>query len=57
MAISINSATCTACGSCVDSCPLELIEVKGGVATIDDEASCIECGACVDSCAFEAITL
>jgi NAD-dependent dihydropyrimidine dehydrogenase PreA subunit len=57
MAISIDSNTCTGCSSCVDTCPLELIELKGGTAVIEDTDSCIECGACVDSCAFEAIAL
>ena len=56
MAITINKETCTACGSCVDACPLELIEV-GEFAVINDPDSCIECGACVDECPTEAISL
>jgi NAD-dependent dihydropyrimidine dehydrogenase PreA subunit len=57
MAITIDRATCTACESCVDTCPLELIEMTDGGAAINDVDSCIECGACVDACAVEAITL
>jgi NAD-dependent dihydropyrimidine dehydrogenase PreA subunit len=57
MAISINREVCTGCSSCVDTCPLELIEMDGSVAAIADADSCIECGACVDSCVFGAITL
>ena len=57
MAIAIDSTECTACGSCVDTCPLDLIEMGDSSAVINDEDSCIECGACVDSCPAEAISL
>jgi NAD-dependent dihydropyrimidine dehydrogenase PreA subunit len=57
MAITIDSGACTGCESCVDTCPLELIELTDGTAVINDVDSCIECGACVDACVFEAITL
>jgi NAD-dependent dihydropyrimidine dehydrogenase PreA subunit len=57
MAISINDGICTGCESCVEACPLGIIEVNDAVATVSDADSCIECGACVDTCAFEAISL
>jgi NAD-dependent dihydropyrimidine dehydrogenase PreA subunit len=57
MAIVIDGGTCTACGSCIDTCPLELIALGATVAEIDDPDSCIECGACVDSCPTESIIL
>jgi NAD-dependent dihydropyrimidine dehydrogenase PreA subunit len=57
MAISIDKGTCIGCGSCVDTCPLELIEMTDSSAGINDLDSCIECGSCVDSCAVEAISL
>jgi NAD-dependent dihydropyrimidine dehydrogenase PreA subunit len=57
MTININSGVCTGCESCVETCPLELIEMNSSIAVIDDVDSCIECAACVDACAFEAITL
>ncbi|MDR1013943.1 MAG: 4Fe-4S binding protein [Coriobacteriales bacterium] len=56
MAVSIDSDICTGCGTCVDSCPLELIEMCDAIATLNDPDSCIECGSCVDACAFSAIT-
>lgn len=57
MAIVIDSGKCTGCGTCVDSCPLDLIEVVEGVAVISDPDSCIDCGACVDDCPEGAISL
>ncbi len=57
MAIVIDSEKCTACGTCVDACPLELITVPGDSAVIEDTDSCIDCGACVDECPEGAISL
>lgn len=57
MAIVIDKESCIGCAACIDSCPLELISLEGGVAVIHDEDSCIECGMCLDSCAVEAISL
>ncbi|MDR1421615.1 MAG: 4Fe-4S binding protein [Coriobacteriales bacterium] len=57
MSIKIDQATCIGCGTCVDTCPLELIDLADGMAVINDEDACIECGACVNSCPLESITL
>jgi ferredoxin len=57
MAITIDGGACTGCGTCLDTCPLGLIDLPDTVAAINDADSCIECGACVDSCPFEAISL
>jgi NAD-dependent dihydropyrimidine dehydrogenase PreA subunit len=43
---------CTACGSCLDSCPSDAI-VEGDVYCINDD--CAECGLCVDECPTGAI--
>ena len=50
---------CTACGECVESCPLECITLQpehDNHAYVDPDA-CSECGACVDSCPVSAIEL
>ncbi|NLF07177.1 MAG: 4Fe-4S binding protein [Pirellulaceae bacterium] len=52
----VNAETCTGCGSCVDACPVEAIEMKDDVAVVDPD-TCTDCGACVDACPVEAITL
>jgi formate hydrogenlyase subunit 6/NADH:ubiquinone oxidoreductase subunit I len=45
---------CTACGTCMDTCPSDAIREGDPKYSIDVEA-CIECGACVDACPAEAI--
>ncbi len=52
----VDANTCTGCESCVDSCPVEAIEMKEDVAVIDAD-TCSDCGACVDACPVEAISL
>ncbi|MCD4728107.1 MAG: 4Fe-4S binding protein [Pirellulales bacterium] len=52
----VDSEKCTGCESCVDSCPVEAIEMKDDLAVIDAD-TCSDCGACIDACPVEAITL
>jgi len=53
MAYVINDE-CTACGTCIDECPVEAIS-EGDIYTIDPEL-CTDCGACADVCPVEAIS-
>ena len=46
---------CTACGACIDECPVEAIS-EGDIYKIDPEL-CTDCEACVDVCPVEAIHL
>ncbi len=53
MAHFIDPNKCTACGDCIDSCPVEAIsEGKFYVINADD---CTDCGACVGECTHDAI--
>ena len=45
---------CIACGSCVDSCPVQAITEGTGKYVID-AGKCIDCGSCVEQCPVEAI--
>jgi len=45
---------CTACGSCLETCPAEAISEGESKYSIDPD-TCIECGACVDACPTGAI--
>ncbi len=56
MAAVVDAEKCTGCESCVDSCPLDAIEMQDDLAVIDAE-TCGDCGACVDACPVEAITM
>ncbi len=47
------SDDCTACGTCIDECPVEAIS-EGEIYKIDPDA-CTDCGACADVCPVEAI--
>ena len=52
----VDSNTCSGCGACVDTCPVEAIEMKDDIAVVDSD-TCTDCGACVDACPVEAIAL
>ena len=44
---------CTACGLCIDACPVEVIS-EGDVYRID-RGYCLECGRCEEACPEDAI--
>ena len=46
---------CTACGTCVDSCPSEAI-LEGETKYKIDPDLCVDCGTCVDACPVSAIS-
>ncbi len=47
---------CTACGTCVDSCPVEAITIVDGQARMDLEP-CIRCYCCHEVCPEDAVEL
>ena len=59
MSIKIDSELCTACESCVTSCPYGGIKIVDTGETLSAviTSECNLCGACVDACPVEAITL
>lgn len=47
---------CTACGICVERCPMDAMEEAGDVIEINLER-CIGCGVCVPTCPQEALSM
>jgi ferredoxin len=56
MPAKVNKDKCTACGTCVEECPVEAIVIseEEGCAVVDEE-ECVDCGACEEACPAEAI--
>lgn len=52
----VNKDKCAGCGTCVERCPTEAIELVDVIANVD-ENKCIGCGACTTGCPEEAIKL
>lgn len=48
------SDDCTACGTCIDECPVDAIS-EGDIYVIDGDA-CTDCGSCAEVCPVEAIS-
>lgn len=45
---------CTACGTCINECPVGAISEGDPYYSIDPDA-CTDCGTCADACPSEAI--
>ena len=52
----IDPDLCTACGICIERCPMAAIREADGFSEVID-GRCIGCGLCVSTCPEEAITL
>ena len=52
----VDKDICAGCGTCVERCPTEAIELIDDIAIIN-EAKCIGCGICAHFCPEEAISL
>jgi len=52
----IDADECTACGDCIERCPMDAIQEGDNVSEIID-GRCIGCGLCVSVCPVEAISL
>jgi NAD-dependent dihydropyrimidine dehydrogenase PreA subunit len=52
----VDEDLCVGCGTCVEKCPMETIDLDDTLANIN-EAKCIGCGVCAHHCPEEAIHL
>jgi H+/Na+-translocating ferredoxin:NAD+ oxidoreductase subunit B len=51
----VDGEACTACGECVDRCPVGAMELED--MAVADRDRCLGCGLCAGVCAAEAITM
>jgi len=52
----VNQKNCIGCGTCVEKCPMEAIELIDNVAKVNEDR-CIGCGVCAYKCPEQALTL
>ena len=55
--VTIDYDKCTACGVCVDVCPVGVFEKQGDKVVVAHEDKCTACHACDASCPEGAITV
>ncbi|MFW6376072.1 MAG: DNA-directed RNA polymerase subunit D [Thermoplasmatota archaeon] len=53
--INIEHDKCDMCEDCIESCPVNILEVKDGKINVTDVEECKICDACVETCEFNAI--
>lgn len=56
MIVRIDKVLCTGCGTCVDTCSFDAIQVVNQHAVID-QTLCTQCEACLQACPNEAIII
>lgn len=53
----VEEAKCVGCGTCIEKCPIQRIELKNEKAFMTETLpGCIHCFSCVKTCPVEAIT-
>ncbi|MFC1635312.1 4Fe-4S binding protein [Planctomycetota bacterium] len=55
-ALTINSATCTGCETCIDRCQTEALRLETDKAVMNKDR-CIGCGLCVSTCPTDSLAL
>ena len=56
MTVIVDTKTCTGCGDCVPTCPVEALSLVDEKC-VCDESTCADCGACIDVCPVNALSM
>ncbi len=55
--IGVDKDRCEACGQCLDICPVDVFELREGVAAPAKPENCLYCRGCEGICPTSAITI
>jgi len=55
--VKVDEEKCDGCGSCVDVCPVEVLEIVEEKSKVKNEDECLACRACEVQCPNTAIEI
>ena len=53
--VTIDESKCTVCGTCIETCPMEVFVKKDEKVVPDKQDECVGCRACEVQCPVECI--
>ena len=55
--VKVDVEKCTGCGTCVDTCPVDVFEIKDEKSVVINNDECLVCRACEVQCSESAIEI
>ena len=53
--VTVNEDKCNGCGECVEACPVDILAMVDGKASVEDSSECLGCESCEAVCPTEAV--